>query len=84
VRGQLRTTSPRIDRALAAVLLGDAAAGFLPTAGIGAGMAMKSAWVLARMLSHAPEVDLTALLAEYERTQKPRVEAAQGSSRALA
>ena len=28
-------------------LLGDAAAGFLPTAGIGAGMAMESAWVLA-------------------------------------
>jgi|SRR5690625_3288278 len=32
------------------VLLGDAAAGFLPTAGIGAGMAMESAWVLATML----------------------------------
>lgn len=66
------------------VLLGDAAAGFLPTAGIGAGMAMESAWMLARMLTHAPEVDLSALLAEYERVQKPRVEAAQGNSRALA
>ena len=32
------------------VLLGDAAAGFLPTAGVGAGMAIESAWVLARML----------------------------------
>ncbi|GAB2610849.1 FAD-dependent oxidoreductase [Pseudactinotalea suaedae] len=109
VRGRLRTTSPRVERALAAVaaepdpyywplddvrtarwttartvLLGDAAAGFLPTAGIGAGMAMESAWVLARMLAHAPEVDLAALLAEYERIQKPRVEAAQSNSRALA
>ncbi|WP_262775683.1 FAD-dependent oxidoreductase [Brevibacterium permense] len=34
-----------------AVLLGDAAAGFLPTAGIGAGMAMESASVLADELS---------------------------------
>jgi salicylate hydroxylase len=33
------------------VLLGDAAAGFLPTAGIGAGMAMESAGVLAEELS---------------------------------
>lgn len=33
------------------VLLGDAAAGFLPTAGIGAGMAMESAGVLADQLS---------------------------------
>ncbi|WP_147918961.1 FAD-dependent oxidoreductase [Ruania zhangjianzhongii] len=32
------------------LLLGDAAAGFLPTAGVGAGMAIESAWVLARML----------------------------------
>jgi salicylate hydroxylase len=109
VRGELRATSRRADRALAAVaaepdpyywplddartarwttartvLLGDAAAGFLPTAGIGAGMAMESAWVLARMLRHAPEVDLAALLAEYERVQRPRVETAQGNSRALA
>ncbi|WP_156253076.1 FAD-dependent oxidoreductase [Pseudactinotalea terrae] len=109
VRSQLRTSSPRIESALAAVtaepdpyywplddartarwttahtvLLGDAAAGFLPTAGIGAGMAMESAWVLARMLAHAPEVGLAALLAEYERVQKPRVEAAQGNSRELA
>ncbi|MFE1083208.1 MULTISPECIES: FAD-dependent oxidoreductase [Brevibacterium] len=34
-----------------AVLVGDAAAGFLPTAGIGAGMAMESAGVLADELS---------------------------------
>lgn len=74
------------------VLLGDAAAGFLPTAGIGAGMAMESAWVLTRMLRHATAGDVrpdiataipTVLLA-YERTQRPRVEAAQGNSRSLA
>jgi 2-polyprenyl-6-methoxyphenol hydroxylase-like FAD-dependent oxidoreductase len=70
------------------VLLGDAAAGFLPTAGIGAGMAMESAWVLTRMLRHATAgdvaPDITAVLLAYERTQRPRVEAAQGNSRGLA
>ncbi len=66
------------------VLLGDAAAGFLPTAGIGAGMAMESAWVLARMLQHAPAVGLAEILGRYEAAQRPRVEAAQGNSRQLA
>ena len=75
VRDRLTSTSPRVERALQAVvadpdpyywplrdvraarwttprtvLLGDAAAGFLPTAGIGAGMAIESAWVLTTML----------------------------------
>ncbi|MCV7280428.1 FAD-dependent monooxygenase [Mycolicibacterium flavescens] len=66
------------------VLLGDAAAGFLPTAGVGAGMAMESAWVLARMLRHADRAGLAELLAAYERAQRPRVEAAQDNSRQLA
>lgn len=66
------------------VLLGDAAAGFLPTAGIGAGMAMESAWVLARMLRHAHPQTVTALLKAYETAQRPRVEAAQDTSRRLA
>lgn len=66
------------------VLLGDAAAGFLPTAGIGAGMAMESAWVLARMLQHASAVGLAEILGRYEAAQRPRVEAAQGNSRQLA
>lgn len=89
------------------VLLGDAAAGFLPTAGVGAGMAIESAWVLARMLrtmlptaepgrtgsvtsaalSQADRVaaaDLAAVLAAYEKTQRPRVETAQDTSRSLA
>lgn len=67
-----------------AILLGDAAAGFLPTAGIGAGMAMESAWVLARMLRYADKNNLVPLLKAYEESQKPRVEAAQDSSRGLA
>ncbi|WP_217428037.1 FAD-dependent oxidoreductase [Microlunatus speluncae] len=66
------------------VLLGDAGAGFLPTAGIGAGMAMESAWVLARMITRGTDVPLPDLLAAYERAQRTRVEAAQDNSRALA
>lgn len=66
------------------VLLGDAAAGFLPTAGIGAGMAIESAWVLTRILRHARRHDLAPLLEAYESAQRPRVEAAQDNSRWLA
>jgi 2-polyprenyl-6-methoxyphenol hydroxylase-like FAD-dependent oxidoreductase len=67
-----------------AVLVGDAAAGFLPTAGIGAGMAMESAWVLSRLLLHADRANLATLLDAYEKLQRPRVEAAQDNSRSLA
>jgi 2-polyprenyl-6-methoxyphenol hydroxylase-like FAD-dependent oxidoreductase len=67
-----------------AVVLGDAAAGFLPTAGVGAAMAMESAWMLGRMLSHTDRADLAQTLAEWERIEKPRVEAAQANSRMLA
>lgn len=66
------------------VLLGDAAAGFLPTAGIGAGMAMESAWVLATALRSATAAELPALLRTYVAAQRPRVEAAQDTSRRLA
>jgi len=66
------------------LLLGDAAAGFLPTAGIGAGMAMESAWVLTRMLRYADKQHIAQLLQAYENAQRPRVEAAQGNSRQLA
>ena len=66
------------------ILLGDAAAGFLPTAGIGAGMAMESAWVLTRMLRYATKGNLTTLLRAFEEAQRPRVEAAQSTSRGLA
>ncbi|SDD48194.1 FAD-dependent oxidoreductase [Glycomyces harbinensis] len=63
-------------------LVGDAAAGFLPTAGIGAGMAVESAWVLAHHL--AGDAPVLPALRAYERTQRPRVEAAQRNSRRLA
>lgn len=66
------------------VLLGDAAAGFLPTAGIGAAMAMESAWVLARELRRATPDDLPDVLRDFEATQRPRVETAQENSRQLA
>lgn len=66
------------------VLLGDAAAGFLPTAGIGAGMAMESAWVLAHALQGVRPEDVPAALRSYERAQRPRVETAQDNSRTLA
>jgi 2-polyprenyl-6-methoxyphenol hydroxylase-like FAD-dependent oxidoreductase len=66
------------------VLLGDAAAGFLPTAGVGAGMAIESAWVLTRMLRHANSSNIAALLKAYEDSQRPRVESAQDNSRSLA
>ncbi len=66
------------------VLLGDAAAGFLPTAGVGAGMAMESAWVLCRLLRNADRAALPDLLRGFERGQRPRVEAAQDNSRQLA
>ncbi len=69
---------------LRTALLGDAAAGFLPTAGIGAGMAMESAWVLTRMLRGAAPAAIPAVLAAYEQAQRPRVESAQSNSRALA
>ena len=73
-----RWTTPRT------VLLGDAAAGFLPTAGVGAGMAMESAWLLARMLRHTGRIPLGDLLRAFEDAQRPRVEAAQDNSRQLA
>ncbi|WP_378729934.1 FAD-dependent oxidoreductase [Nocardia brasiliensis] len=66
------------------VLLGDAAAGFLPTAGLGAGMALESAWVLSRMLRRARPDTIEPLLRAYQYTQRPRVEAAQNTSRRLA
>jgi 2-polyprenyl-6-methoxyphenol hydroxylase-like FAD-dependent oxidoreductase len=66
------------------VLLGDAAAGFLPTAGIGAGMAIESAGVLASHLRTTTAPLVPAASEDYERAQRPRVEAAQQNSRSLA
>jgi len=65
------------------VLLGDAATGFLPTAGIGASMAMESASALADELSRTGRDWVAQSLRVYARRRKARVEAAQDSSRNL-
>lgn len=67
-----------------ALLLGDAAAGFLPTAGVGAAMAMESAGMLADRLSGVTPTEVPDVIADFERVQRPRVEAAQANSRSLA
>lgn len=66
------------------VLLGDAAAGFLPTAGVGAGMAMESAGVLADLVLAADSGSWSHALRAYEQRQRSRVEVAQNTSRRLA
>jgi 2-polyprenyl-6-methoxyphenol hydroxylase-like FAD-dependent oxidoreductase len=66
------------------VLLGDAAAGFLPTAGIGAAMAMEAAGVLAQQLGTATATTVPDALLAFERQQRPRTESAQANSRQLA
>lgn len=64
-------------------LLGDAADGFLPTAGIGASMAMDSAAALDDELSRADAEHIDFALRLYENRQQKRVEQAQSDSRTL-
>jgi 2-polyprenyl-6-methoxyphenol hydroxylase-like FAD-dependent oxidoreductase len=66
------------------VLLGDAATGFLPTAGVGASMAMDGAAALADELLRSENGRLDETLARFERRQRPRAEATQANSRRLA
>ncbi|GHE05454.1 hypothetical protein U879_03865 [Defluviimonas sp. 20V17] len=66
------------------MLLGDAAAAFLPTAGVGASMAMDSAAALADELARADTDHLNFALSLYEKRQRHRVEIAQRNSRTLA
>lgn len=65
------------------VLLGDAAAGFLPTAGVGASMAMDSAAALVDELSRSDGEHLDYALKLYVNRQRQRVESAQEDSRQL-
>ncbi|HET7301864.1 MAG TPA: NAD(P)/FAD-dependent oxidoreductase [Candidatus Saccharimonadales bacterium] len=65
------------------VLVGDAADGFLPTAGVGASMAMDSAARLADELSRMSPQYLPYALKLYEDHQKQRVVTAQSTSRTL-
>ncbi|TVM30319.1 FAD-dependent oxidoreductase [Oceanidesulfovibrio marinus] len=66
------------------LLLGDAAAAFLPTAGVGASAAMDSAAALADELSRADVGHMDYALQLYEKRQRRRVELAQKNSRNLA
>jgi 2-polyprenyl-6-methoxyphenol hydroxylase-like FAD-dependent oxidoreductase len=66
------------------VLLGDAAAAFLPTAGIGASMAMESAAVLADELSRTNARFVERALDLYVKRRRDRVESIQDDSRHLA
>lgn len=65
-------------------LAGDAAAAFLPTAGIGASMALESAAALADELSRTDPTYLPNALQLYQKRRRNRVEAAQTQSRRLA
>lgn len=65
------------------VLLGDAAAAFLPSAGIGASMAMESAAVLNDVLSRTNSEHLSTALEFFVKRRKKRVEDAQQDSRRL-
>ena len=66
------------------ILLGDAATGFLPTAGVGASMAMESAAALSDELSRTNAERVEQALDLYEKRHRWRVEEAQNKSRNLA
>ncbi|HEX6536490.1 MAG TPA: FAD-dependent monooxygenase [Gemmatimonadaceae bacterium] len=65
------------------VLIGDAAHAILPTAGIGASMAMESAAVLADELSRTDAGYVERALERYAARRKPRVDRVQRESRLL-
>lgn len=66
------------------VLLGDAAASFLPTAGVGASMAMDAAAALNDELTRTDSAHVPYALRLFEARQRPRTAAAQKNSRQLA
>ncbi|MDX1803786.1 MAG: NAD(P)/FAD-dependent oxidoreductase [Alcanivorax sp.] len=65
-------------------LLGDAAMGFLPTAGVGASMAMAAAATLNDELTRCDRHTLPQALRHYQHRQEPASRAAQNNSRQLA
>jgi len=67
-----------------AVLMGDSACAFLPTAGVGASMALESAAVLADELSRTDAKFIPGALDHYEKRRKKRAEAFQTDSRKMA
>lgn len=66
------------------VLLGDSSTAFLPTAGVGASMAMESAAVLADELSRTSARYVNKTLDYYISRRQPRAEKAQTASRQMA
>lgn len=66
------------------LLLGDAGAGFLPTAGVGASMAMESAAVLNDELQRVDAARIPQALAMFVKRRRKRVDAIQDESRRLA
>lgn len=66
------------------VLLGDASTAFLPTAGVGASMAMESAAVLADELSRTDAKYVKNAIDFYIKRRQPRAEKAQTASRQIA
>lgn len=66
------------------MLIGDAGAAFLPTAGVGASMAMESAAVLAEELSRVDTAGVPRALDLYVKRRRARVDAIQSESRRVA
>jgi FAD-dependent urate hydroxylase len=66
------------------VLMGDSACAFLPTAGMGASMAMESAAVLADELGRTDARGLPLALQHFETRRRKRAEGAQTASRRIA
>jgi len=64
-------------------LVGDAAHGILPSAGMGASLAMESAAVLADELTRADSNQLEQTFARYVKRRRPRVDKLQDESRLL-
>lgn len=73
-----RWTSGRV------ALLGDSSCAFLPTAGVGASMALESAAVMADELSRTNVEFIAKSFALYEKRRRRRAELAQDDSRKLA
>jgi 2-polyprenyl-6-methoxyphenol hydroxylase-like FAD-dependent oxidoreductase len=66
------------------VLIGDAAHAIVPTARMGASLAMESAAVLAEELCRTDSKFLTAMLEQFVQRRRPRVDRIQSQSRRLA
>ncbi|HZY61615.1 MAG TPA: FAD-dependent monooxygenase, partial [Edaphobacter sp.] len=64
-------------------LVGDAAHALLPSAGVGASMAIESAYVLADELSRAPSGRIPDALRRYEQRRRARADRVQRQSRQL-